>query len=90
MTPRDGGRKDESMKVVYLTIECRIGYRRTYGIAAVDAEDGEKIVLGAVVDVSGNREKVDRLADHCNRVGLEVEKLMEKVEEYIDNYDFEE
>jgi len=83
MTPRAGGRKDESMKAVYLTLECRIGYRRTYGIAAVDAEDGEKIVLGAVVDVSGEREKVDRLADYCNKVGLEVERLVETVVDFL-------
>ncbi len=84
MTPRAGGRKDESMKAVYLTIECRIGYRRTYGIAAVDAEDGEKIVLGAVVDVSENRRKVDLLADYLNKEGLEPDRLLDTVVDYVD------
>ena len=72
------------MKAVYLSIECRIGYRLTYGIAAVDAEDGEKIVLGAVVDVSSERKKVDRLAEHCNRVGLDPEKLLDTVVKFVD------
>ena len=71
------------MKALYLSIECRIGYRVTYGVAAVDAEDGEKIVLAAVVDVSGDRGEADRLADYCNRVGLEPERLLDTVVEYL-------
>ena len=73
------------MKAVYLSIECRIGYRLTYGIAAVDAEDGEKIVLGAVVDVSNERKQVEALADYCNRVRLEPERLLDTVVGFVDN-----
>ena len=50
-----------------MVTECRIGYRRVYGIAAVDGEDGEKIILDAAIDVSENRETAEALADRCNR-----------------------
>ena len=77
------------MKAVYLCIECRIGYRITYGVAAVDAEDGEKIVLGAVVDVSSDRKEADRLADYCNRMSLNPERLHEAVIDYVDRHSSE-
>ena len=50
-----------------MVTECRIGYRRVYGIAAVDGEDGEKIILDAAIDVSENRQTVEDLADRCTR-----------------------
>ena len=50
-----------------MVTECRIGYRRMYGIAAVDGEDGEKIILDAAIDVTENRETAEALADQCNR-----------------------
>lgn len=73
------------MKCYYMCIECRIGYRRTYGIAAVDSEDGEKIILGAIVDVSEDREMVDRLTDKCNREKIDFICFHAVVEQSIDN-----
>ena len=72
------------MKCRYMSIECRIGYRRTYGIAAVDTEDGEKIILRAIVDVSDEREKADRLADRCNREKVNLRHLRSIITKYIE------
>ena len=72
------------MKCRYMCIECRIGYRRTYGIAAIDCEDGEKIILGAIVDVSEDRDMVDGLADKCNRENIDFGHFRSVVERYID------
>lgn len=68
----------------YIAIECRIGYRKTYGIAAIDREDGEKIILGAIVDVSEDRDRVDRLADKCNREKVAFNNFRTVVESSID------
>ena len=68
----------------YIAIECRIGYRRTYGIAAIDREDGEKIILGAIVDISEDRDRVDRLADKCNREKVAFNNFRTVVESSID------
>ena len=65
-------------------IECRVGYRRTYGIAAIDREDGEKIILGAVVDVAENREKVEQLAERFNKEKVALERFREAVEDFVD------
>ena len=51
----------------YMTIECRIGNRRIYGIAAVDSDEGEKCILDAIIDVSEDRKTAERLADRYNR-----------------------
>ena len=72
------------MKCRYICIECRIGYRRTYGIAAIDSEDGEKIILGAIVDVSEDRDQVNRLADKCNREDVDFCRFRFVVERSID------
>ena len=72
------------MDCFYIAIECRIGYRRTYGIAAIDREDGEKIILGAVVDVAENREKVEQLAERCNRKKVSLDRFRRMVEDFVD------
>ena len=72
------------MDCFYIAIECRIGYRRTYGIAAIDREDGEKIILGAVVDVAENRGKVEQLVDRCNTKKVRLERFWEAVEDFAD------
>ena len=72
------------MECFYIAIECRIGYRRSYGIAAIDRDDGEKIILGAVVDVAENREKVDLLADRLNKEKVLLEHFREAVEDFVD------
>ena len=72
------------MECFYIAIECRIGYRRTYGIAAIDREDGEKIILGAIVDISEDRDRVDRLADKCNREKVDFSRFRAVVESSID------
>ena len=72
------------MECFYIAIECRIGYRRTYGIAAIDREDGEKIILGAVVDVAENREKVEQLAERFNKEKVALERFREAVEDFVD------
>ena len=63
---------------------CRIGYRKTHGIAAIDCEDGEKIILGAVVDVAENREKVEQLAERFNKEKVLLERFREAVEDFVD------
>lgn len=68
----------------YIAIECRIGYRRTYGIAAIDREDSEKIILDAVVDVAENREKVEQLADRLNKEKVQLERFREAIEDIVD------
>ncbi len=72
------------MDCFYIAIECRIGYRRTYGIAAIDREDGEKIILGAVVDVAENLKKVEQLVDRCNTKKVTLERFREAVEDFVD------
>ena len=72
------------MECFYIAIECRIGYRKTYGIAAIDREDGEKIILGAVVDLAENREKVEQLAERCNLEKVALERFREAVEDFVD------
>ena len=72
------------MECFYIAIECRIGYRRTYGIAAIDREDGEKIILDAVVDVAENREKVEQLADRLNKEKVQLERFREAIEDIVD------
>ena len=71
------------MGAMYLSIECRIGNRITYGIAAVDPEDGEKIILCAVADV-GDRAAAERLADYCNRVKPDPDRLTEIAAEFVE------
>ena len=71
------------MNCCYIAIECRIGYRRTYGIAAIDPEDGEKIILGAMVDVSDDRRTAETLADLCNEKKVPLERFKDTVEDFI-------
>ena len=72
------------MECFYIAIECRIGYRKTYGIAAIDREDGEKIILGAMVDIAENREKVEQLAERLNTKNVVLDRFREAVEDFVD------
>lgn len=67
-----------------MAIECRIGYRRVYGIAAVDSEDGEKIILDAIVDVTGDRDTAVMLADRCSREKLPLDQFRSFIVDSVD------
>ena len=73
-------KRREDNGLFYIAIECRIGYRKTYGIAAIDREDGEKIILGAIVDVSEDQDRVHRLADRFNREKVDFNNFRDVVE----------
>ena len=67
-----------------MPIECRIGCRRTYGIAAVDATDGEKVILEALVDVTKSRRTAQILADRYNREQIPLDHLRDAVIRFVE------
>ena len=67
----------------YITIECQIGDRRTYGIAAVDCTEGEKCILESLIDVADNCETAERYAEWCNRKKIPLERFKDAIVEYI-------
>ena len=67
-----------------MVMECRIGYRKIYGIAAVDGEAGEKIILDAALDVSEDRETAQALADRCNRDRVALGRFRVYLSEWMD------
>lgn len=71
------------MDCFYITIECLIGDRRTYGIAAVDCTDGEKCILKSLIDVADNLKTAERIAERCNREKIPLERFRDTVAEYI-------
>ena len=77
-------KRRENNGLFYIAIECRIGYRKTYGIAAIDREDGEKIILGAVVDVAENREEAEQLAEQLITENVALDRFKEVVEDFVD------
>ena len=72
------------MDCFYMPIECQIGYRRTYGIAAVDVTDGEKIILGALIDVAKDRKTVEILADQYNMIQISLELFYDAIMHFVD------
>ncbi len=71
------------MDCIYIAIECRIGARRTYGIAAVDREDCEKIILDSIIDVTDDRETAEVFANRCNRERVKLDQFKETVRKFI-------
>ena len=71
------------MDCFYLVIECHIGDRRTYGIAAVDCTDKEKCILESLIDVADNCETAERFAERCNREKIPLVQFRDTVVEYI-------
>jgi len=67
----------------YITIECKIGDRRTYGIAAVDCTDNEKCILESLIDVADDRATAERYAEWCNRKKIPLERFKDTIAEYI-------
>ena len=67
----------------YITIECKIGDRQTYGIAAVDCTEGEKCILESLIDVANDRETAERFAERCNREKIPLERFKATIAEYI-------
>lgn len=66
-----------------MPIECWIGYRRVYGIAAVDCTDNEKCILESLIDVANDRESAERFAEQCNREKIPLECFKDAIAEYI-------
>ena len=71
------------MDCFYITIECKIGDRQTYGIAAVDCTEGEKCILESLIDVANDRESAERFAEQCNREKIPLERFKDAIAEYI-------
>ena len=71
------------MDCFYITIECKIGDRRTYGIAAVDCTDNEKCILESLIDVADDRATAERFAEQCNREKIPLERFRDAVAEYV-------
>ena len=67
----------------YITIECKIGDRQTYGIAAVDCTEEEKCILESLIDVADDRATAERYAEWCNRERIPLEQFRDAVAEYI-------
>ena len=67
----------------YITIECKIGDRRTYGIAAVDCTEREKCILESLIDVADDRETVERFTKRCNREKIPLEQFRDTGADYI-------
>ena len=71
------------MDCFYITIECKIGDRQTYGIAAVDCTEREKCILESLIDVADGREIAERFAEQCNREKIPLERFKDAIAEYI-------
>ncbi|MBQ4350129.1 MAG: hypothetical protein II768_02635 [Clostridia bacterium] len=71
------------MDCFYITIECKIGDRQTYGIAAVDCTEEEKCILESLIDVADDRATAERYAEWCNRERIPLEQFRDAVAEYI-------
>ena len=71
------------VKCRYLAIESRIGPRITYGIAAVDAVEGEIAVLESYPDVSCSREQMETFAALCNGGDLRLIHFRDALEDWI-------
>ena len=71
------------MDCFYITIECKIEDRQTYGIAAVECTEWEKCILESLIDVAVDRETAERFAERCNREKIPLEQFRDTIAEYI-------
>ena len=71
----------------YIVVESRYflheGPRISYGIALVETEGEEDIILQTVCDISPDRRRVSELVGLCNRIQPTREGLMELLEEFL-------
>ena len=59
--------------------------RTSYGIAAYanSATDGTATIVAAVYDICTDKEKLSKLIDSCNRLGLATIHLHDVVEDFL-------
>ena len=69
--------------IVEETYRCEDTYRRSYGIAAYNTENGVGDVFASIHDISSDREKVHRLASRCNELGLDLIHLQDVVIDFL-------
>ena len=75
------------MEYTYITICCTYCHgehsRIGYGIAYVCVADGVVTVLQSVSDISSDRQRVERLVEHCCKLGLDPMHLEDVVEDFM-------
>ena len=70
------------MKCRYVLLECMIGSRKSYGIAAV-CDCDECTVLQSAADLCADRDAVADFVDQCNTLGLSLCHLSDVIDDFL-------
>lgn len=71
------------MKCRYVALECTLGSRKCYGIAAVYGCDESMVILESITDLCLELNPVTALVDRCNSLGLSLCHLRDVVDDFL-------
>lgn len=71
------------MECRYVVLECTLGSRKCYGIAAVCDCDESTVILESIADVCPDWQTAAALADRCNSFGLSLCHLRDIVDDFL-------
>lgn len=71
------------MECRYILLECAVGSRIGYGIAAVFDIDDCTVILQSFTDICTNRDAALALAERCNALELSLCHLPDVVDDFL-------